>query len=204
LSSILTADAALKAERWFQPLFDVPDDTLPPHSARHLDEIEKTAYEDGHARGQADGRAQGYAEGLAEVQAAAERLQQLLARFGRPLQALDEEVERLLVAMALDVGRRLAQQALEADPAGVLAIVRSALAALGQPVREARIHLHPDDLSLLQAHPLPGVDGAGVQLVADTALGRGDCRVVTDSVQVDARMDTREACLARALLGDPR
>jgi flagellar assembly protein FliH len=43
-----------------------------------------------------------------------------------------------------------------------------------------------------------------VQLVADPALGRGDCRVVTDSVQVDARMDTREACLARALLGDPR
>ncbi len=204
MSSILAADAAQHAQRWYQPLFDTPDDTPQPHSARHLDEIEKTAYEDGHARGEADGRAQGYAEGVAQVQAAAERLQHLLARFSRPLQALDEEVERLLVAMALDVGRRLAQQALDADPSGVLPIVRSALAALAQPVREARIHLHPDDLALLQAHPLPGTDGPGVQLVADPALGRGDCRVVTDSVQVDARMDTREACLARALLGDPR
>lgn len=204
MSSILTAEAAQQARRWYQPLFDVPPTTPPLHNAQHLDDIERTAFEEGYARGEADGLARGYADGAARVRAEVERLQQLLARFSRPLQALDDDVEQLLVAMALDVGRRLAQQTLDADPAGVAVIVRHAIAALAQPVRKAAIHLHPDDAALLQQQGLDGADAADWQLVADASLGRGDCRVITDSAQVDARMDTREAGLARALLGDPR
>jgi flagellar assembly protein FliH len=38
--------------------------------------------------------------------------------------------------------------------------------------------------------------------VPDAELHRGDCRVITDSAQVDARLDTREAGIAQALLGE--
>jgi flagellar assembly protein FliH len=197
------ADSVLDARRWQMPPLNLPaNEAL--HTAQHFDDLGRTAYDDGHARGYAEGQAQGYADGAARVRDDLDRLRLLLDRFSRPLQALDEEVERLLVSMAIDVGRRLAQQTLDADPARVAVIVREALAVLGQPLHEVRIHLHPDDVALLRSQPPAEPDSHRWQLVADAELGRGDCRVVSDGAQVDARMDTREAGLARALLGDPR
>lgn len=203
MSSPFAEDIAQRAMRWELPLLNT-EQPAPPPTAEEIDSIEKAAYEDGFARGLADGQAQGYADGAQRVREQAERLHGLFDQLTKPLRELDTEVERMIVALAIDIGRRLAQESLQQEPQRVTGIVREALALLSEPVREARIVLHPQDLELVDATlgEVPRVERW--HLVADAELQRGDCRIVTESRQIDARLDTRETGIAQALLGDRR
>ncbi len=201
-----SAESVGHVQRWdlpdFSPPPPPPEPVLPPHTAEHFDELERTAYEDGYARGHAEGRAQGYGDGAAKVREQAAALRAILDHAGAPLKALDADVERALVALALEVGRRLAQATLLQSPEAVAGVIRESLAALAQPARDARIHLHPADVDLVQETLTLPDDHAGWRLVPDRELMRGDCLIATDSARVDARLDTREAAVAQAVLGE--
>lgn len=211
---VLPAQVASAAARWDFPSFGGFDASavadaeaeppLPPlHTAAEIDEIERAAHAEGQARGQAEGYAAGYAAGQAEVREQAARLTQLLQHLSRPLATLDEEVERTLVALTVELAHRLVGEALLLDPAKVLGVVREAVAALGDAPRPLSIHLHPEDLSLLRAQAATGERAEEWLLVADTTLARGDCRVSGAHGQVDARLDTRAALLSQGVLGEP-
>lgn len=202
--SYWAAETVTEAVRWDLPSFADPADSPPPppHTAEHLDQLERTAYEDGYARGYAEAQAQGYADGAAKVREQVQQLKTVFEHLARPLKDLDGEVERTMIALALEVGRRLAQTTLVQEPEAIAGIVREGLGALATPTRDARIHLHPADADLVRDTLSLPDDYAGWKLVADKELMRGDCRIVTDSAQVDARLDTRAASVAQALLGD--
>lgn len=168
-----------------------------PHSAQHLDDIEAAAYQEGLARGHAEG----YAAGNREVREQAARLKNLLDHFARPLQELDQELERSLVQLCSDVARRLVNQELELDPQKVTAAVQEAVAVLNSPASELRIHLNPQDVSLLKDSLTLNIESSW-KLVPDSTLLRGECRVVSESSRVDARLDTRQENITRALQGD--
>lgn len=192
-----------EVRRWDLPDFSPPPTPpVPKHTAEQLDDIERMAYEDGFARGHADGHAKGLAEGAAKAREQAEALRILLAHAARPLAALDAEVERALVALALEVGHRLAQATLAQSPEAVAGMIHEALGALAGPTRDARIHLHPADIDLLGDTLALSDDHAGWRLVPDPALMRGDCLITTDAARVDARLDSREAAVAKAVLGE--
>jgi flagellar assembly protein FliH len=196
--SVLSAESVgAGAQLWQMPALDEPDGHALP-TAEELQEIEAAAYEEGFARG----KAEGYAAGAAIAREQAERLKQLLEHLSKPIAALDAEVEATLVALAIEVGRRLANMQLELDPTVTARVVREALDALGDAPRDARVHLHPVDLEALRDVLTPPTEGPKWRFVADNTLHRGDCRIVTEGGQVDARLDTREASIARTLLGD--
>lgn len=199
-----SAETVGDATRWAMPTFADPADSPPPppHSADHLDQLERTAFDDGYARGYAEAQAQGYADGAAKIREAVDRLKAVFEYLARPLKDLDGEVERTMIALALEVGRRLAQTTLVQEPAAIAGIIREAIGALAVPARDARIHLHPADADLVRDTLTLPEDYAGWKLVADKELMRGDCRIVTDSAQIDARLDTRAASVAQALLGE--
>jgi flagellar assembly protein FliH len=190
-------------QRWDLPDFSPPPvPAMPVHTAEHFDELERTAYEDGYARGHAEGSTQGYGDGAARVREQVAALKNVFDHCGKPLKALDAEVERALIALALEVGRRLAQATLVQSPEAIAGVIREALGALATPTRDARIHLHPADVELVQETLTLSDDYTGWRLVADRTLMRGDCLVITDSARVDARLDTREAAVAKAVLGE--
>ena len=194
--SVITAETVGRAAQlWELPSLVDPD---PPPTAAELQEIETAAYEEGFARG----KAEGYAAGAAIAREQAERLRLLLEHLARPIAELDEEVERTLVALAIEVARRLTNAQIELDPGVTASVVREALEALGDTPRDARVHLNPAELEALRGILEPPTEGPKWRFVADNTLHRGDCRIVTDGGQVDARLDTREASLSRALLGD--
>lgn len=198
-----SAETVGTVHRWDLPDFSPPPPpVIPPHTAEHFDELERTAYEDGYARGHADGNAQGYGDGAARVRSAAACSRTLFEHAAKPLKALDADVERALVALALEVGRRLAQATLLQSPEAVAGVIQESLNALAQPARDARIHLHPADVALVKDTLTLPEDYAGWRLVADKELMRGDVLIATDSARVDARLDTREAAVAQAVLGD--
>lgn len=167
------------------------------NTAAHLDAIEKAAYEEGFARGHAEG----YANGSREAQAVAARISLLLEHLSRPLKDLNVEVEHALIRLVVDTARRLVNQAIALDPQLVSGAVHEAVAAVTTTTREMKIFLHPDDLAVLNGNMNFSTD-ASWKLVPDNTLRRGDCRVVTESSQIDARMDTRQTNIERALLGE--
>lgn len=191
--------------RWELPVFPgeprCPEDVV-LHTAQHLDDMEAAAYQDGFARGHVEGLAAGRNAGAQQVREQAERLSALIDHLGRPLQHLDEELERTLVALTIEVARRLVQTELQLEPARVSAVVAEAMAALTGPAREVRVLANPEDVPLLKEHLVPPDGAREFRVVADPTVMRGDCRVLSESAQVDARLDTRHANLAQSLIGE--
>ena len=191
----MPADQAASALRWDLPHLAAGPHTV--HSARHLEQAEQKARQDGYARGHAEG----YAAGAREVHEQAQRLAQLLDHLSRPLQQLDAELEVQMLALATASAQRLLGEELSLAPEKVANIVREAVATLAAPAREMRIHLHPQDAQLLRGQ-LELETEASWKLVPDATLARGDCRIDAENARVDARLDTRAANLLRSLTGD--
>jgi len=187
--------------RWEPPVFPgpgrCPEDVV-LHTAQQLDEMEAAAYQDGFARGHGEG----YAAGVQQARNEAARLRELVTHLARPLAQIDEEVERTLVAMTVEVARRLVQQELELDPTRVLGVVREAIGALDGAGRELRVLAHPEDAKLLQEHLVTPPDVTALRVIADPSLMRGDCRVASEAAHIDARLDTRQANLAQSIMGE--
>jgi len=204
-SDAFTAEVAAQfasAKPWRQPVFgrDAKTQTLRTHTAQHLDDLESAAHQEGFARGHSEG----YAAGLAQARQTGVKLEALLTHLARPLAELDAETERALVALTIEMARRLAHLEMDLDPGRVAHVVREAVAALGTTPREVRVHLHPEDMAAVREALSAIDDTSGWKLIADRELNRGDCRIITDGAQIDARLDTRQAELAQQLLGDTR
>ncbi|MDR3416973.1 MAG: FliH/SctL family protein [Nevskia sp.] len=200
MSDALAPDFGAAAQRWEMPVFNAGEGGTSPrlHTAAQLDALEAAAHEEGFARGHAEG----FAAGAAEARAQAQRLRELLEHCSKPLAYLDAEVEAALADLALQAARRLVQREFELDPELMAATIHEAIAALVTVPRELRVHLHPDDVRLLQETLKPPPDVTHWRLVPDATLARGDCRISGDTGWVDATLATRERALSRALLGD--
>jgi flagellar assembly protein FliH len=70
--------------------------------------------------------------------------------------------------------------------------------------RNVRLLLHPEDAELIrEVYSLGGAE-VGWQLIEDPVINRGGCRVVTDTSQVDASLESRLASLIAPLLAGAR
>jgi flagellar assembly protein FliH len=195
-------DAAMDFRRWELPhVGAAPEpastaEAAPPQpTVRELEALEQQARDEGRAAGLAEGRA-----------AAAQELQQRMAQFdalcaaaARPLQAFDEQAAQELVRLAMVAAGRVVGRELQLSPELVARAVREAADALPAATRELRVHLHPQDLALLQEL---GATERHWQLLADPALARGDCRMESEHSRLDARVETRLAAVIDAVLGE--
>lgn len=191
----MSADAAI---RWVAPGFEpLPPAEELPHvpSVEELQAISQAAYEDGYGRGHADG----LAAGQGEIRRMIAQMEGILDSFTRPLARLDGEVADALADLATRIAGTLVGHAYRAEPALLADLVREALDAVGTQSREVELRLHPDDLGVLM--PQLSTLG-GVRLTGDTTLARGELRVHSESVRIDATIDSRlRACLDAMLAG---
>ncbi|HAF56578.1 MAG TPA: flagellar assembly protein FliH [Thauera sp.] len=145
--------------------------------------------EAGYAEGLEAGRAAGYAEGKAQAESEAARLAGLADGLDEALHALDNEVAEEIMALAIEMARRMVRLTLAEHPETVLETVRSALLQL--PQGHAQIHLHPDDMALVRQHLGEQLSHGGHRLQEDARLQRGECRIDGQGAQVDATLETR-------------
>lgn len=183
--------------RWALPSFEAVPQSPPP-TAEALENIEAAAYQEGFERGHHDG----YEVGQKSAITQGERLRALVDHMVRPLVSLDEEVERLLVELSATIARRLLLDELSAKPEHIVALVREALAALPPQLRRLRVSANPDDARLLRAHLVPPPQFESIDILDDADLKAGDCRVMTESSLVDARLERRVRAVAQVLLGE--
>ncbi len=146
---------------------------------------------EGWAQGHAEGHAEGLAAGLAAASAHAEQLRMLAAALPAALQRAEGELGQAIVALALDVARKVVHRTLQTEPEWVLALAQDLLHTEPALQGEPRLLLHPDDVALVKNSLGNELQAAGWQVRADDSLGRGSCRVRSASGEMDASLETR-------------
>ncbi len=202
MSKIIAGGDREAYQRWQQPEVGTAGArpaAVPMVTAGQLEKIQQQAYEEGLALGKREGLAQGRA--LAQEQA--QRLANICNTLGSPLQEMDEQVVNELTELAIAVARQIIRRELKSDPGHVMATVHKALAELPIASRNIRLYLNPEDLVLARESLAAGNEGSW-QLLEDPAIGRGGCRVVTDTSRIDATIEKRLAAIATELLGGER
>ena len=201
-------------ERWSLPKVEgriigrpVDDRKAAAVAAAAAEAIARLAREEAEKRGYEAGMAQATREmqgRIAELDARLGKLDALLQFMARPLQELDGEVERMLLQLALTVGKQLARRELRIDPTQVIAIIRESLEHLPTAAREIRVHLHPEDAAVVRERlTTPSSDRAWT-LVEDPTQPRGGCLIRSENSQIDARFESRVTAVVANALGDER
>jgi flagellar assembly protein FliH len=164
----------------------VPPEAPPQPAIRFptADEIE-TMYEQARTEGQATG----YAEGTAQARDEAARLAALAQGLDQALVRLDEDIAEEILALAIEVARRMVRLTLAERPAAVAETVKAALQQL--PQNQVRIHLHPDDIALVRAHLADPLEHGHHRLLEDDTVTRGGCRLDAGGSDIDATVETR-------------
>lgn len=179
-----------------------------PPTAAELESIQQKAHAEGFEKGQEEGLAQGHAQGLAQakeqLQRYTERLEGLLTSLAEPLRELDNRVEQELLMLVIAIVKQLVRREVKSDPNLIIGVVREALSILPVASRHVRLLLHPEDAELIkQVYALADTE-VGWTLLEDPVIARGGCKVVTDSSQIDATLDSRLASLIAPLLAGAR
>lgn len=131
-----------------------------------------------------------------------ELLDNAMHKLARPFEELDESVEQQLAQLAMLVARQLVRRELKADPAQVIGVVREALAALPVGARDVRLAVNPEDAVMIREVLSLHESDHAIGLVEDPVQSRGGCRIVTDTSQIDATVESRlNAVIANTLGG---
>jgi flagellar assembly protein FliH len=159
-------------------------------------EAHKEAFEQGLAEGRSAGRA--------EVQAQVDRLAGMFYDLAKPFDALDAEVERELLTLAMALARQIVRRELKTDPTQIIGIIREAIAKLPVATRDVRVHLHPEDAAVVKQHLAPTENERAWTIIEDPVMARGGCQVTTSTSRIDARLETRLGSILSELLGTER
>ena len=159
-------------------------------------EAHKEAFEQGLEEGRSAGRA--------EVKAQVDRLAGMFYDLAKPFDALDAEVERELLTLAMALARQIVRRELKTDPTQIIGIIREAIAALPVATRDVRVHLHPEDAAVVKQHLAPTENERAWTIIEDPVMARGGCQVTTNTSRIDARLETRLGSILSELLGTER
>lgn len=177
-------------------------------TAAELERLHKKAYDDGFERGRADGFRYGHREALEATRSQiAERialLDELVAALDRPFRRLDDQVEREVVTLVVAIVRQLVRREVKTDPGEIVGVVREALAILPVASRNVRVVLNPEDATLIRDVYALSEGEVNWKIVEDPVVARGGCRVLTETSQVDATLESRLAALIAPLLAAGR
>ncbi len=157
--------------------------------------IYQQAKENGHAEGYKDGHAAGYEAGTkaseADVKAEVAKLQTLLSNLEQNLQQIDQQIAEDLLALALDLTKKMISQALKIQPKLILPIVQEAIRCLPSSAKHPQLFLHPDDAKLVRQHLSNQITQDNWEIRENEQLSRGGCHIEVNGSSVDASPETR-------------
>jgi flagellar assembly protein FliH len=155
-------------------------------------------------------RKKGYAEGLAQGQAEArkqgeETAAELLALWqsmSKPIASQDVQVSEHLLALVVTLTHAVLERELSTDSELIKTTLDEALMCLAESEAPLLVTLNPADKalveSLLEEKRLPA------ELVADTTMLRGGCRLDRGHALVDATIESRIRSLVETMGGVTR
>lgn len=161
------------AQAWCPPVLDSGAEKT--HSVEvddkaRIDMELKRARELGYSEGLEHGRR----DGQAETAAAAAALDQLLKHLTEPVAELEPDLERAILALAVEIARRVVLHEISVNPAHLQSILRECLRHV--PVRHGllRLRVSPADYEILLANAVE-LSEDGLEVLADSTLSHGGC-----------------------------
>lgn len=183
-------------------------DCLPEESGAVSQQL-AAVYEEARRRGERDGWEAGFAAGQEAGWARARQEAEdtvhaalaLLEDARRERALILRQARQDVVRLALDLAARILEREVSASPE----VVREQAALLLRRLEQgekAVLHLHPDDVAVLEPWlpELARACGANLEVVPDAAVGRGGVMVETEHGYLDGRLDRQLRRLGEALL----
>lgn len=146
-------------------------------------------YQSGFDSGRIDGLKAGRETAEADGRILAMQLARAISRFDEGIADLERATANEILALALEVSRRVIHQTVEVRPQIVLEAIREALTHL--PAQHGTIHLNAEDAALVRSQAGEQLGRAGHRIQEDPQLGRGDVVIETGGTHLDARLATR-------------
>lgn len=167
--------------------------------AQGLEEGKAAGYQEGASLGFDDGLRQGLAEGKQQAHQqfleAAAPFGQLSTRVQQFLDSYEQRRREELLQLVEKVTRQVIRCELALQPTQLLALVDEALSSLPQPPEQVRVMLNGEEFRRIsEADPQKAREWG---LIADPALAPGECRVTTDTTEMDVGCQHRlDQCVA--------
>ncbi len=191
-----------------EPQGPTPDDLL-AEARRVLAEAHRQADQmrnDAVQKGYADGLQIGREEGLKQYQQAIEDLraevQKLIDAILAERQRLWEQMEPEIIALVLEIARKVLREEIQARREATLSIIKHALRRVTD-TEHVRIRVNPDDLQIAREHRddfLAVCDGVRtIEIVDDRRVGDGGCIIETPGGTIDATLRTQMQSVEKAL-----
>lgn len=198
-------------QRWELDTFEKPDPNIDESASTkvksaeqeeekildeaEVNEIYRQAKEEGHAAGFQEGHTTGQQEGrqLAEtaVKAEVDQMHSLLSALSKELNEIDQNVAQDLLALALDLSRKMLLKALQVNPELIIPIVQEAMRHLPHTSHPPQLILHPDDAELIRKHLSDQQSQSDWEICEDEQIDKGGCRIKTNGSEIDASTPTR-------------
>jgi flagellar assembly protein FliH len=172
-----------------------------------LEAVEQRAWSEAEVAGRAAGFAAAQNDidiRVRSLESITRALENALVTLSRPLAQADEIVHEQIVRLSMAIARQIIRRELKTEPSQIIGIVRETVALLPASTRGVRVILHPADAELIREKLTAPRDDQAWVIAEDPMLARGDCRVVSEFAQIDARSESRLAAAIATLLGDER
>lgn len=192
---IMDPNTAVGATRW-----QVPQLGASPPTVESIEDIEASAFEEGKARGYEEGFAKGLADGAAQIRSQVATLSSCVAALSDPLARQDDDLERALLQLSVELAGQLAAVELRSCPLALRELVAAAMETISPAAKDVVIEVHPQRLdSLIQALNAAPI-AVACRVFSNADLSLEDCRVVTDVGIADASLLRRRDELLNKLL----
>lgn len=195
--------------------------TPQPHTTLHLtvteiEAMQKQAYDEAFTQGKTEGFQQGYDQGYLEgakkgydenvalLNSKGAELTRLMEALNDPFSALDEEVEKELVKLAIAIASQIIRREIKMDAGQVVAAVKEAIKVLPLSSQKITLRLHPEDAELVRTALSLDEMSTAWGVIEDPLITRGGCKVDTDVSHVNATVENRLAAVVATVFGSER
>lgn len=215
LTEEVTTNAFNHKSNWKYEPPESEVEILPP-TAKEIEEIRAAAHAEGFSQGHVEGHAQGSQEGLLKgheeglskgleegksqgLAKGEEQVQQQLASWTSlidsiqdPLANVEQALEKELVLLAVSLAKGVIRSEVKTNTDLIFEALSEGLKALPIKEKHYQIHLHPDDIELVNNHFSPEeITKHRWDLIESPKLSAGGCEIITQSNAVDITIERR-------------
>ncbi len=154
-----------------------------------------TEYQRGLRQGLGEGFRAGAAHqlrehGLQQEQSTA-ALDNVIGAMQKQFAGIEQNIAQTLTDLAFKIARQVIRADLSVNAGSVAQVAREALSNLAERAMHPVIWLHPADIALVRTANTEMLAIRGCRIDADPTITRGGCRVESESMTIDATVETR-------------
>ncbi len=161
--------------------------------------VQQQAWEEGYAAGKAEGERDGQALGTEQGAEHARQqqahvlaqIEQRVAQLTLSFDLLEEAVSHRLVQVALEVAHQLIGEEVSHDARMVVTQVKQLLANESLLSGTLTLHINPQDQQLLQGQLTSLAEHPRWEVVVDSTLPPGDCRLTSEEGELESALSHR-------------